>query len=141
MHLQGGTSMTILGDNFRNRPGAKCIFGNVTTTLTFIDSKRAVCISPPSLIKRRNLVNLTVMLSFDDIANPDLSALCPGTTPAPQSPLFSLFILWRQQASHNPPQPIVAYRIKAVWTDFTTTLTQLLQKCARIPVLSPAAQE
>ena len=74
--------MTILGDNFRNRPGAKCIFGNVTTTLTFIDSKRAVCISPPSLIKQRNMVNLTVMLSFDDIANPDLSSLCPGTTPA-----------------------------------------------------------
>jgi hypothetical protein len=75
---QGGTVMTIIGDNFRNRPGAKCIFGNTSTSLLFINSKTASCVSPPSLLKQRHMVNLTIMLSFDDIANPDVSFNCPG---------------------------------------------------------------
>jgi hypothetical protein len=70
--------MTIIGDNFRNRPGAKCIFGDISTSLLFINSRTASCVSPPSLLKQRHMVNLTIMLSFDDIANPDPSFNCPG---------------------------------------------------------------
>ena len=36
LFLQGGTLVSINGDNFRKLPGARCIFGNQTVSLTFI---------------------------------------------------------------------------------------------------------
>ena len=78
--LQGGTLVSISGDNFRNLPGARCIFGNQTVPLKFINSKSATCISPPSIIKQRHLVNMTIMFSNDDIANLEPAFPCPGYT-------------------------------------------------------------
>jgi hypothetical protein len=70
--------MTIIGDNFRLLPGARCIFGTIQTALTLLNGETAVCISPPSVLKQRHLVNLTIMFSSDDIANLEPSSPCPG---------------------------------------------------------------
>jgi hypothetical protein len=72
--------MSIIGDNFRSRPGARCIFGDVTSALTFVSTTTAVCISPPSKLKIRHMVNLTIMFSDDDIANLEPSFICSGFT-------------------------------------------------------------
>ena len=72
--------MLIRGDNFRRSPGARCLFGDVQTDLTLINSSTAICTSPPSKLKERHMVNLTIMFSDDDIANIDTSADCPGFT-------------------------------------------------------------
>jgi hypothetical protein len=78
--------MSIIGDNFRARPGARCIFGDIVTALTFKDSETAVCTSPPSKLKIRHMVNLTIMFSEDDIANLQPGFLCPEfTQPTPSN--------------------------------------------------------
>lgn len=72
--------MSIIGDNFRSSTGARCIFGDVVTALTLVSSTTAICTSPPSKLKIRQMVNLTIMFSDDDIANLEPSFLCPGFT-------------------------------------------------------------
>ena len=72
--------MTIIGDNFRSRSGARCVFGDTVAALTLISSTTAVCTSPPSKLKIRQMVNLTIMFSDDDIANLEASFLCQGFT-------------------------------------------------------------
>jgi hypothetical protein len=85
--LKGGTVMIIRGDNFRRRAGARCSFGDVQTVLTLINSTTAFCTSPPSRLKQRHMVNLTIMFSDDDIANVDSSADCTGfSQPTPSDP-------------------------------------------------------
>ena len=48
----GGASISVVGKNFRNSTGLKCLFGEKSVTATFISKNRVSCISPPHEMKR-----------------------------------------------------------------------------------------